>query len=135
MWSLITAGLSALIKPVTTIVDGWQQRKTAQLQSDLKVNEAVTEAKIKRLQTQEEADIAWENTALSQSGWKSGYLTIIFSLPLVLMFIPEMVPIIEKGFDAINHAPDWYKGAVGAMVAADFGIKKMIDFMQTKKGA
>lgn len=135
MWELISGGLSAIIKPITTIIDGWQQRKTAQLTSDLKVNEAVTEAKIKRLQTQEDADIAWENTALATTGWKSGYLTIIFSLPLVLMFIPEMVPIIEHGFDAINHAPDWYKAGVGAMVAADFGIKKLVDFMQTKKGS
>lgn len=134
MWNLITDGLSALIKPVTTIVDGWQQRKTAQLTSDLQVHQALTESKINYIKTQQAADISWEQTALSTSGWKSGYLTIILSIPMVLFFVPPMVPYLAQGFDAMGHAPYWYTSAVGVMIAADFGYRKFADMMSLKNG-
>jgi hypothetical protein len=126
--------ISGLISPITHIVDNWQQRQTAQLQSDLKVNEAIVQAKIDRLKTAQEADISWENTAISNSGWKSGYLTILLSVPMILCFLPGYDIYVTHGFASLSTVPDWYKEAIGVMIAADFGYRKFADLMSLKKG-
>lgn len=125
----------AVLKPVTTIVDGWQQRKTAQLQADLAVNQAVTQAKIDRLKTAQEADIAWENTALTNSGWKDEWFTVVLSIPLIMCFVPGLDVYVRAGFAALQaNTPDWYQWSMLVAISASFGYKKLADFMALKKG-
>jgi hypothetical protein len=135
MWELISGALSAVIAPVTTIVQGWQARQSAQLQSDLKVHEAQTQAKINLLQTQQTADIAWENLALEKAGWRTGYITVVFTIPAILCFVPGAVPLVQAGFAALDQTPVWYQSIVGGVVAAALGLKHFADFMSLKKGA
>jgi hypothetical protein len=42
-----------------------------------------------------------------------------------MAFIPEAVPIVKNGFDVLQQMPDWYKGFLGAAVAASFGIRTL----------
>lgn len=134
IFDAVSGVFSSIMAPITTVVDGWQQRSTAQLTSDLKVKEALTTAKVNFISTQQAGDIAWENTALATSGWKSGYLTLLLSIPMVLCFIPGMVQYVKDGFTALDHVPGWYQSAIGVMIAADFGYKKFADMMSLKNG-
>ena len=40
-------------------------------------------------------------------------------------FVPTMVPYIHEGFRVLNDMPDFYKGFLGAAIAASFGIKAL----------
>jgi hypothetical protein len=43
----------------------------------------------------------------------------------VLAFVPEAVDIVRNGFVVLEGMPDWYKGFLGAAVAASFGIRTL----------
>ena len=130
--------LSKIISPNTAIagpvVTEWQERKSAKLNSELRVSEAVTEAKIEKVRSAQTADIAWENLSITNSGWKDEFLLIIFSVPLVMSFIPGLQPFVAAGFVVLDNTPLWYQSALGVMVASAYGVKKFTDVMQMRKG-
>jgi len=64
----------------------------------------------------------------SQTSWKDEWFTILFSVPLIMCFIPSLVPYVEQGFIVLERMPDWYKGFLGAAVAASFGIRSLTNF-------
>lgn len=137
----ILAILSNVISPVKTIIEGsknllegWQARKTAKLSSDLRVGEAVTNAKISRLQAGQQADIKWENLSIQNAGWKDEFWTIILAIPCVLCFFPGAVNCVREGFEALQGCPDWYKWCLLVAVGSSFGYRKLCDFMSLKKG-
>lgn len=130
-WKNIIAGL---LTPVTELAKGWQNRREAKLKSDLRVNEAATNAKIRRLETGQRADIAWENLSITNSGWKDEWFTIILSIPAILCFIPGMDVYVYNGFSSLKNCPGWYSWALCIAVASSFGYRKFADLMAIKKG-
>lgn len=130
MWQWLTG----LINPLTSVVKGWQSRKQAKLESELKVNEAQTEAKIRLLAQGQSADIAWNNLSIKNSGWKDEWFTVVLSIPAIMAFIPQLAPFVEEGFKALALCPEWYKWCLMIAVASSFGYKKIADFMALKKG-
>jgi len=69
----------------------------------------------------------------SQNSWKDEYITIIFTIPLILCFIPGMVPFVEAGFAVLATLPEWYQISVGVVVAAAVGVKGVIKTFQKMK--
>ncbi len=126
--------VKGLISPVTNYFMANQKRKAAKLTSDLIINEAKTNATIDKIKTGQCADIAWENTQITQSGWKDEYWTIVLSVPAILCFIPGMVEYVRSGFDVLGGMPGWYQWMLGIAVGAAFGYRKIADFMSLKKG-
>ena len=111
-------------------------RKQAKLESDLKLNEAKTTAMIKQMETQQTADIAWENLSIQNNGWKDEWFTVLLSIPMILCFIPGGAQYVKAGFDALNEStPEWYQYAFLVAVASAFGFKKLTDLMNLRKGA
>ncbi len=132
----LTGIFDIIAAPITAVVAEWQRRKTAKLESDLAINEAVTSAKIKRLETAQMADIAWENLSITNSGWKDEWFTIVLSIPVILCFIPGGAPYVKEGFDALQAStPEWFQWSFLVAVASSFGYKKLADFMALRKGA
>lgn len=115
-------------------LEGWQTRKKAKLDSDLKVLQAQTTAKINRLETGQKADIAWENLSITNSGWKDEWFVIVLSIPAILCFIPGMANYVYAGFQALSATPDWYQWCFTIAVGSSFGYRKIADFMALKKG-
>ena len=123
-----------LITPVTTLIGGWQDRKKAKLDSDLKINEAKTDAQIKKIETGQTADIAWEQTSIERSGWKDEFWTILIAIPLIMSFIPDFVPHVKAGFGVLQDLPEWYRWALGIAIGSAFGVRRLGEFMRLKKG-
>ena len=98
------------------------------------VSEAVTDAKIDKMKTGQAADIAWENLSITNSGWKDEFLLIIFSVPLVMSFIPGLQPFVAAGFVVLDNTPLWYQSALGVMIASAYGVKKFTNVMHMRKG-
>jgi hypothetical protein len=106
----------ALIAPVTELVGGHFKRKAEEKQ-------AQHERKLEVIK--HEAN--WDNIQATNSAtsWKDEWFTVLFSIPLVMAFVPEMVQIVKDGFEVLDQMPDWYKGFLGAAVAASFGIRTL----------
>ncbi|MBN2568132.1 MAG: hypothetical protein JXB42_01745 [Deltaproteobacteria bacterium] len=132
---MIMTMLKAVAGPLTSLITGWQERKRAQLDHDLQIAWAKTEAQIEKIKTDQAADIAWENTSIANSGWKDEWFTVILSIPAILCFVPGLADYVRQGFAALAETPDWYQWAFMIAVASSFGYKKIADFMALKKGA
>lgn len=106
----------ALIAPISELVGGYFKRKAEEKQ-------AQHERKLEVIK--HEAN--WDNIQASNAGtsWKDEFFTLLFSVPLVMAFIPEAVPIVSDGFKVLEGMPDWYKAFLGAAVAASFGIRTL----------
>ena len=81
-------------------------------------------------------DIDWDLAAIraSQSSWKDEWITVLFSIPLVLSFCGDWGrEIVANGFTALAGMPDWYQYSLGAVVAASLGTKGVAKFFGPKK--
>ena len=82
-----------------------------------------------------EAD--WERIMAqgSQNSWKDEWLTILFSVPLILCFLPFSwaEEAVQNGFAALESMPDWYQYTLGVIVAASFGVRSATKFFGGKR--
>ena len=128
--------IQARIGPLTELAGGWLKGKAdAQAAAaNLKLVEAEAKATIMKSAATSEAD--WEKIMAqgSQSSWKDEWLTILFSIPLILSFCGEWGrKTVEDGFAALQGMPEWYQYTVGVIVAASFGIRSATKFFGGKK--
>ena len=112
------------------IIGGVIETKKAKAKQKLVKIEAETEV----IKQQIKGEIDWDVEAIkgSKESWKDEYLTILFSIPLLLCFLPFTVEYVERGFAALAMTPDWYKYTVGVIVSASFGIKGATKFFGKK---
>ena len=68
----------------------------------------------------------------SGASWTDEWLTVLFSIPLIMCFIPSLVPYVELGFTALDKMPEWYRYYLGVIVAATFGVRQVINFKGKK---
>ena len=113
--------LGPVVDIVSTSVKGFVDTKKAK--AEQKVTEIKAKTELMHQQIKGEADWDLEAIKGSQGSWKDEYLTIVFSLPLILCFIPFTVTYVERGFQALEQTPDWYFYSLGLIVSASFGIK------------
>ena len=117
--------LQMLIKPLLGVasdaISGYVDTRKAKAQQKLVKIEAETEI----VKQQIKGEIDWDVEAIkgSKESWKDEYLTILFSIPLLLCFLPFTVEYVERGFAALAMTPDWYKYTLGVIVSASFGIR------------
>ena len=85
----------------------------------------------------------WDEIQVSNSNnsWKDEYLTIILTLPFVAMFLAvifeadEMVIRFKQAFMVLDEdVPNEYWYLLSVVVAASFGVKKIIDVIKAKRG-
>ena len=122
--------LQMLIKPLLGVasdaISGYVDTRKAKAQQKLIKIEAETEI----VKQQIKGEIDWDVEAIkgSKESWKDEYLTILFSIPLLLCFLPFTVEYVERGFAALAMTPDWYKYTLGVIVSASFGIRGATKF-------
>ena len=118
---MIGAIVSALGGLATSYVDG----KTA-------IQKANAEIKLK----QSTGEIDWDLEAVkaTQHSLRDEYITLIFSIPMLLAFCGEGGrKIVDDGFAALSTMPDWYQVSLGAVVASSLGIRAVSKFFGGKK--
>lgn len=120
--------LGSIIGPVADLGRTWLEGKVAKTKA-----KAEAEASIMKTQARSAAD--WE-TAMARSSaqsWKDEWLTILFSIPLVMAFIPDAVPYVRQGFQVLSTMPDWYQYGLSVIIAASFGVRSVIGIMNKVK--
>ena len=113
--------LQGVLGVASSAVTGYIDTKKAKAKQKLVKIEAETSLMEKQIS----GEIAWDVEAIkgSKESWKDEYLTILFSIPLLLCFLPWTVEYVERGFTALAMTPDWYKYTLDVIVSASFGIK------------
>ena len=127
--------IGQLLGPITNIVGGLVQGKMEQKAAESKAKVAKAEAQAQIMLSQATSEADWEKIMAegSQDSWKDEWLTILFSVPLVLAFCGEWGrDIVADGFSALNAMPDYYRYTLGAIVSASFGIRGATKFFGKK---
>ena len=127
--------LQALIGPVSGLVSSWMDSKTEEQRGKTAIAKAKAEAEAKVMVSAATSTADWEKLMAkgSQSSWKDEWLTILFSIPLVLSFAGEWGrTIVAEGFAALEVMPDWYQYTLGVIVAASFGVSSATKFFGKK---
>ena len=128
------AGFGLLKDLVTQPLKDYGERKKLKLESDKRIAEAVTVSKIKRLETGQQGDIAWENLSIQNSSWKDEFWTIVLGIPAVLCFTPWGAPLVAAGFEALALTPGWYQTLFSVAVGSAFGVRTFTNFKSLMKG-
>jgi hypothetical protein len=127
--------IGQLLGPITNIVGGIVQGKMEQKAAESKAKVAKAEAQAQIMLSQATSEADWEKVMAegSRDSWKDEWLTILFSVPLVLAFCGEWGrDIVADGFVALNAMPDYYRYTLGAIVSASFGIRGATKFFGKK---
>ncbi len=121
---------TALIGPIANIAGSWMDGKVEQTKANAKtkVAKAVAEAAIMEKKATGEIDWDIEMARSSTSSWKDEWLVVLFSIPLILAFIPGMEDVVQNGFEQLNKMPEWYQYSLGVIVAASFGVRSATKF-------
>jgi len=116
-----------LLGPIAAIGKTWVEGKVARSKA-----KAEAEAQVLVQASQSTAD--WEAYMAKQASqsWKDEWLTLLFSIPLILAFIPSAVPYVMQGFEALEAMPQWYQYTLSIIVAASFGVRSAIGLMNKR---
>ena len=103
--------ITALIGPIADLAGTWLNGKVEEkkAESATKVAKAQAEAVVMQKKATGEIDWDLEMAKGSQSSWKDEWLVILFSVPLVLAFIPGMEGVVANGFQQLEAMPQWYQ--------------------------
>ena len=120
----------SLINPIASVVGSFVESRVEKQRGKTKVAVAKAEA---------EAEV-YKQTSLQEGNWdkimaegsrqslKDEWLTILFSVPLILAFIPGAEGIVESGFRQLEMMPTWCQYSLGVIVAASFGVRSATKF-------
>jgi len=120
--------LGLAIRGITDIASSWLDGRNAKIKAKAQAEAAVM---IKAAESQ--AD--WEKIMAANSGqsWKDEWLTILFSVPLILCFFPSTVQYVKDGFAVLETTPAWYQYTLSIIVGASFGVRSAIGLIKAKK--
>ena len=122
--------LTALIGPIANLAGTWLEGKVEKTKAETgaKVARAKAEATIMEKKATGELEWDLEMARGSQSSWKDEWLVILFSVPLILAFIPGMEGVVSNGFAQLEAMPQWYQYSLWIIVAASFGVRSATKF-------
>ena len=112
--------IGSLTGLATSIIDGKTQIK-------------LTEAEIKKKQLTGEIDWDLEAMRATANSWKDEWITLLFSIPLILAFCGDWGnEIVAQGFASLAIMPQWYQIALGGIVSASIGMRSVSKFFGKK---
>lgn len=138
----IMQALGVIIEPVTQVVKGYQERKTLEVSQADKQADRDHEMRLKKSDIafelakqgqQVEAD--WDTNAQNAmaTSWKDEFILMMFSMPLVMSFVPSMSPYVAQGFAVLEKTPDWYMWLVIGIVSSVYSLRWMFSKMTLGK--
>lgn len=132
------AGLGGTI---TAVVNGWQTRATARVEAEVRTSvaradaeAAVLSARARMAEAAQTADASWDIAVASQMDrtWKDEFYVLLFSIPLVLAFVAPSI--VDAGFTVLDRMPAWYFFSIGTMIAATFGMRRLLALFEKVTG-
>jgi len=126
--SAIGGAIGTLVGPVTDFLDRRRTRKHEEFRMEMELKKAKAMAAADRVAKGQQADIDWEIESIRNAGWRPEYLTILTTVVLVLVFVPQTQPVVIAGFDSLERTPMWFQIVVLMVYASAFGIRIFDNF-------
>jgi hypothetical protein len=127
--------LQALLGPISSLAGTWLEGRveTAKAETGAKVAKAKAEATIMEKKACGEIDWDLKMADASANSWKDEWLTILFSIPLILAFCGDWGRhIVSEGFAALEAMPEYYQYTLGVIVSASFATRSAAKFFGKK---
>ena len=126
--------IASLIGPISSLASTWLEGKVEEKKavSATKVAKAQAEATVMQKKATGEIDWDLEMAKSKSNSWADEWLVILFSIPLILAFIPGMEEVVSNGFAQLESMPEWYQYSLGVIVAASFGVRSATKFFGKK---
>ena len=123
--------------PAIPIISGLFKLGQTWVEGKVEEKKAKTEARTTVIKEAAKNEGKWDLIMAQGSldSWKDEYLLILFSIPLILSFIPGGPPHVEAGFVALEGVPEWYTYGLSVMVAGSYGLQKVVGFINAKNGS
>ncbi len=111
----------------------WRERS----QHKAKLKEIDQQAQINQRQARAEAAGKLDHQSRDNITWEDGYLILLFTLPLLLLFFAPLLTLIwpeaqqitqavMAGFEALKATPVAYQGAIGLIFVYVFGFRRLL---------
>jgi hypothetical protein len=125
--------IQAIIGPIASLASNWLEGRNEKIKATTKVKVAKAEAEAAILQKKAAGEIDWDlaQAEASETSWKDEWLTVVFTLPLILLLFGEEERV-NQFFIALGNCPEWYQYLLGTIVAASFGFRGAAKFMGKK---
>lgn len=130
----IISGIVSLFKMGGGLFTNWQERKLIKAKGKLAIETAKVEHDITMAEQGLIADIQADKSIIDQMSftWKDEYLTLLFTIPAVLAFIPGMADYAKAGFEALKEMPMWYQILLILVAASGLGLRKFVEVLIAK---
>lgn len=118
--------LTALIGPITQIAGTWLEGKVEKTKAETGAKVAKAKAEATIMEKKATGEIDWDLAMAegSKHSWKDEWITVLFSVPLILAFCGDWGrEIVQEGFTALQAMPEWYQYSLGLIVAASLGMR------------
>lgn len=119
---------TAIVTGVSDYFKGKQEISKVKLEADKILVMAEANARAEKLKRESEQDYDLDRLSMlaMEKSWKDEFLLLMFSLPVVLCFIPEYRPYIEEGFKTLNIIPEWFMYIYVAMIVVIYGLRGLL---------
>ena len=127
--------LQALIGPISSLAVTWLNGKVEEKKAQAATKVAIAQAEAVVMQKKATGEIDWDLKMADASAhsWKDEWLTVLFSVPLILAFCGDWGrQIVSDGFTALEAMPEYYQYTLGTIVAASFGMRGAAKFFGKK---
>ena len=122
----------SILTQVASFATTWFEGKKQKAEAKAMAEAAMEKAKAAVYEKKALSDENWDMTALqnSQSSWKDEYLLLVFSVPFVMAFIPQLQEYVKVGFEVLENTPEWYRWALAIMISSSFGVRSFLKIMK-----
>ena len=113
------------LSPLASLATTWLEGRVEKSKAKTAAEVALKNAEAIVYEKKATAEIDWDLEAIkgSQNSWKDEWIVILFSIPMIMAFIPGLEGVVANGFAQLKLMPDWYQYSLGVIVAASFGIR------------
>ncbi len=126
--------IGGLIGPIANLAGTFLQGRLERAKANTEVKVAEAKARATVMEKQATGEIDWDLEAIrgARNSWKDEWLVILFSIPLILAFVPNMELVVLNGFSVLEQMPEWYQYSLGVIVASCFGVRAATKFFRRK---
>ncbi|MBJ64689.1 MAG: hypothetical protein CMB55_07855 [Euryarchaeota archaeon] len=123
--------IQAILPIVGDLAGSWLKGKAEEKAAVAKTRIAKAEAEAEIMKVAATSEASWEKVMAkgSVNSWKDEWLTVLFSIPLILAFCGDWGrEIVSNGFAALEAMPDYYQYTLGVIVSASFAVRSATKF-------
>jgi len=128
--------IQAILPIVGDLAGSWLKGKAEEKAAVAKTKIAKAEAEAEIMKVAATSEASWEKVMAqgSVNSWKDEWLTVLFSIPLILAFCGDWGrEIVANGFAALEAMPEYYQYTLGVIVSASFAVRSATKFFGKKR--